>query len=249
MSIHQQDHVHHAANASPQARLLRWPLRLLRRMFWAPLPRHESALALGLVLAFVLLYVVGFIPAQLAEVFAIVTGLASVWLALREHPLTWVATLVNTVAFAVIFWGAQAYANFALQCLQFGICLYGWLYWIGGKNGVGLEPPVSRATPHEWAWLIALGGLIAASLLMAAQGPMSWMVALDVGAAVVGVAALVLQARKRIECFVLWIFMLLLVGPIFYASGSMVMVWFVPVAVVAALIGLRGWARMLSSTR
>ena len=52
---------------------------------------------------------------SLLELLAVLTGLASVWLAARANILTWLFALVNAVLFFVLFYQVNLYSAMALQ--------------------------------------------------------------------------------------------------------------------------------------
>jgi nicotinamide mononucleotide transporter len=218
----------------------------LARMLTGPLPFYEVVLAAVLIGLLTTAVVAGWVKAEAAEVLGLCTGLCSVWLALREHPLTWLATLINTVAFAAIFWTAAAYGNFALQLLQFALCLYGWIHWARGREAGDAHNAVGRATRVEWLGVGSMTVVIVSTLVIVRAIDRFNLDALDALSSAIGFSALFLQARKRVECWPVWIVAMCLMAPILVADGSVVMMAFVPLGVGACLAAWVTWHRASS---
>jgi nicotinamide mononucleotide transporter len=219
------------------------PRALWERMVAGPLPLREVLIALFLIGLLSAAVATGWIKGSGEEVLGLCTGLCSVWLALREHPLTWLATLINTVAFAVIFFAAGAYGNFALQGLQFALCMYGWLHWVRGKETGDAQVPIGRANRFEWALVAAMAAAIAGALVFTRGIDTLDLAAVDAVSSAFGFGALFLQARKRVECWPAWIVAMALMAPILVADGSMVMMAFVPLGIGACLLAWISWSR------
>jgi len=78
------------------------------------------------------------------EVFAVVTGIATVALAARGHIANWPIGIVSSAVFLVVFLEAGLYADTLLQALYVVLGFYGWWAWLydGPKR---TELPVSFA--------------------------------------------------------------------------------------------------------
>lgn len=63
------------------------------------------------------------------EFIGTLTGLWCVWLAARDHILTWPVGLVNVSCFFILFWQLQLYADMFLQVYFFATGVYGWMFW------------------------------------------------------------------------------------------------------------------------
>lgn len=139
------------------------------------------------------------------EVLGFVTALAGVWLAARQKIATWPVMLVSIVAYAVFFYRIQLLADAALQGFFFVTSVMGWYLW--AKGGPAHDRlPVSTAPRRLYAL-----GLLAVAAVSLGWGHLlatyTSAAAPYVDATLAGgsVVAQVLQMRKKLECWVLWI--------------------------------------------
>src|SRR5260370_39734619 len=86
------------------------------------------------------------------ETAAVLFGIVSVYLSVRENIVSWPTALVNVTLYIFVFQRARLYADMALQVVYIGISLYGWYEWLHGGPGES-RLPVSRRTPRPAAIL------------------------------------------------------------------------------------------------
>ncbi|MBS1240827.1 MAG: nicotinamide mononucleotide transporter PnuC, partial [Gemmatimonadetes bacterium] len=85
------------------------------------------------------------------ETVAVVFGIVSVWLSVKENIWSWPTAIVNVSLYFVIFHQQKLYADMGLQAFYAAISAYGWYHWLfGGAEHTRLA--VSR-TPRAM-WLI-----------------------------------------------------------------------------------------------
>ena len=106
-------------------------------------------------------------PVSWIEIFGVITGFLSVLYAARENIWTWSTGLLNALAFGIIFWQVQLYADVALQVFYVVVTFYGWYTWLHPKtkettNSVG-QLKVTGFTNKQR--LIAVGGLLVATAI------------------------------------------------------------------------------------
>jgi len=89
------------------------------------------------------------------EIVGFVAGLASVWLYTRQNTLAWPVGIVNSVAWALLFWGSRLYLDAGLQLVFVAIGVWGWWRWLRGGPGDS-ELPVRRASTRERVALAAV---------------------------------------------------------------------------------------------
>jgi len=104
---------------------------------------------------------------SLLEAVAVVFGIVSVWLSVREHVVSWPTAIVSVSLYFFVFKDARLYADMGLQVFYAAISAYGWYHWLyGGKNQseltVSLTPrPVWIGLPIAWiTGTLALGTLL-----------------------------------------------------------------------------------------
>ncbi|HKP28232.1 MAG TPA: nicotinamide riboside transporter PnuC, partial [Gemmatimonadales bacterium] len=101
------------------------------------------------------------------EAVAVVFGIVSVWLSVREHVVSWPTAIVSVSLYFFVFKDARLYADMGLQVFYAAISAYGWYHWLyGGADRSQLK--VSPTPRQVWlglpiAWSIgtlALGTLL-----------------------------------------------------------------------------------------
>jgi nicotinamide mononucleotide transporter len=141
-------------------------------------------------------------PTSRMEVIGFVTGALCVWLVARQNPWNWPIGMVNNVAFFALFTTAGLYADAWLQVVYLGLACYGWWRWVR----VGDPLAVSRTSAREWRGLAVacvLGTALLTWLLVAATD--STVPFWDALTTVLSLLATWGQARKKVECWWLWI--------------------------------------------
>ncbi|XDD48402.1 nicotinamide riboside transporter PnuC [Leptospira sp. WS39.C2] len=66
---------------------------------------------------------------SLLEFLGTTSGLVCVYLASRNHILTWPIGIFNSICFFFLFFQIQLYSDMLLQIYFFGSSIYGWIIW------------------------------------------------------------------------------------------------------------------------
>lgn len=136
---------------------------------------------------------------------AFVTGVATVWLAARQHIWNWPIGIVNVALYAVLFFQVKLYADAGLQVVYLVLAVYGWWAWLrGGAQGGPLT--VRRVSARLFLSVAAIGALFATVLGMSlARFTDADVPLLDsalTGASLVGQF---LMTRKYLESWAVWV--------------------------------------------
>ena len=180
------------------------------------------------------------------EVAAFVTGVATVFLAARQHVWNWPIGIVNVALYALLFWQVRLYADAGLQVVYLVLAVYGWWAWLhGGSQGAPLR--VRRASPRLLSLVIVLGAGFAAALgLTLARHTDASVPLLDsalTGASLVGQF---LMTRKYLESWPVWVATDVVYVGLFVARGMY------PTALLYAVftgLALYAWREWLVSWR
>jgi nicotinamide mononucleotide transporter len=183
------------------------------------------------------------------ELIAVAFGLASVWLAAREHILNWPTAIINVGIFFVLFWQARLYADAVLQLFYLSLSVYGWWAWLrGGTQHRELQ--VARAGRGVWTLglpaALAAGAGLGFVLRRYTDSPVPF---LDSTLTTVSLLAQWMMTRKLLENWVVWIVLDVVYVPMFISRG---LPWTsVQYAVFLALawMGYTGWRRSLAAAR
>lgn len=136
---------------------------------------------------------------------AVILGLVSVYLTIRQNVWCWPAGLAQVVLFIYIFHQARLYSDMGLHVVYVVLQIYGWHNWVYGGEGRS-ELAVSRVSRKEMA-----GWIVAATVSAAGLGYFTgnWLGAdvpyLDAATTVLSLIAQYLMTRKKLESWLFWI--------------------------------------------
>lgn len=140
------------------------------------------------------------------EPLAVLTGIASVALTVRQHIVNWPIGIVSSALFLALFLTAGLYADSMLQVLYVVLGLYGWWHWLhGGPKGDDL-PVTTASTRLRIALVVAtVAGTLAFGVFLSSATD-STVPFPDAATTVLSLVAQLLLTRKHIESWPVWIF-------------------------------------------
>ena len=95
---------------------------------------------------------------SIAEMIAVGTAILYLLLAIRQHIACWFFALVSAAIYVYLFIEAKLYMQSVLNAFYFGMAVYGWYSWRGGRDAPGDLPVISWGFPLH---LQAVGAIIA----------------------------------------------------------------------------------------
>ncbi len=145
-----------------------------------------------------------YLTAHWFEIAGVITGVASVALAVRGSVWNWPIGIANNIIYVIVFFQSRLFADSALQFAFIGVSLYGIYRWLrGGPNAT--PAPVRRAPLVESLVALAIGAAMTVALhphLVALNDIAPW---LDAGTFSFSLVAQYGLARKYWENWHLWI--------------------------------------------
>src|SRR6185295_10904889 len=84
------------------------------------------------------------------EFFGTVFNLASVWLVIKRHVLTWPIGISGSVVFAVLFYDVRLYSDLVAQLYFVATGFYGWWVWVRPRHG-GHPNSITWLSPRQMA--------------------------------------------------------------------------------------------------
>lgn len=173
----------------------------------------------------------------------------NVALVARRSVWNYPVALFAVAIYGWVFAGARLYSDALLQAFFFAANLYGWRNWVQSRAATG-EVIVERlADADRLLWLLAgAAACVAWGTLMHRYTDASypWW---DAGLAIASVAAQLLQARRAIESWWLWIAVDAGSVPLYLAKGLWVTAALYAVLLAIAIGGLIEWARAMGRQR
>ncbi len=182
------------------------------------------------------------------ELIAAIIGAGSVYLSARQNIWSWPTAIVNVALYAVVFYRVQLYAEMGLQVIFGVLSVYGWYQWLhGGENRTELR--VTRTGRPLGAVLagIALTGGLTLGLLLQAMTNASLPI-LDSFLASTSLVAQWMMTRKKVENWLVWIFVDVLYVGMFHSKGLYITAVLYAVFLVLAIRGYLDWRRSMVAT-
>lgn len=136
---------------------------------------------------------------------AVVFGIVSVYLSVREKVWSWPTAIVNVSLYVYIFFHAKLYADMGLQVFYILISFYGWWNWLyGGENRTELH--VTRL-PRRMAVILPIVGIVAAAALgtLLHRNTDADLPYVDSTLTVASLIAQYLMTRKVLENWAIWV--------------------------------------------
>lgn len=183
------------------------------------------------------------------EAVAVLFGIVSVWLSVKENIWSWPTAIVNVSLYFVIFYHQKLYADMGLQVFYAAISAYGWYHWLfGGAQHSRLQ--VSRTPRPLWLllpvlWVVASLGL-GTLLDRTTDAALPYMdSALTSGSLI----AQWMMTRKYVGNWSVWILLDVAYVGVFINRGLYLTAFLYAVFLVLAAKGRLEWRRSLEAQR
>ena len=149
--------------------------------------------------------ILNYIVTNWMDVLGTVLGLVYLLLEFRTSIWMWIVGSVMPLIYIVVLYQAGIYADCAMEVYYFLAGIYGFAYWLMGKQRDGKAVEISRTPRSLWPWLaaitLALWALIAFVLLRFTDSRVPMVDALTTALSIVGMWML---SRKYIEQWGIW---------------------------------------------
>jgi nicotinamide mononucleotide transporter len=191
----------------------------------------------------------GFTTATVLDQINLITGVVGVWLMIRRSLWAFPVGLIAVTVQGVLFYRTRIYADAALQIFFFVTLAWGWWHWVKHR-GAAAELPVTQLTMR--GRLIVVAAATTATVVWAlalsrwTNAVIPWR---DAFIAAFSVAAQVLQARKNVETWPLWVIVNLVAIPSYWSASLAYSAFLYLIYLGLAFEGWREWHRALNSGR
>jgi nicotinamide mononucleotide transporter len=185
------------------------------------------------------------------------TGLACVWLTAREKVWSWPLGIANAAFFFVMFFQLRLYSDMLLQVYYFATSVYGWWCWTHPRTSEesNRRRQLKISTMGRPALLLLLTTVAVSAVAFGSfisnvhdllpglfPEPAAYPYA-DSAVAVLSVAAQFIMARKKLECWLLWMAVDALATGIYFLKGVNLLALEYLVFGCIAFYGFWGWRR------
>jgi nicotinamide mononucleotide transporter len=175
----------------------------------------------------------------------LVLGVAGVWLMIRRTLWAFPVGLAAVTVQGILFFRSRIYADAVLQAFFLVKLAWGWRHWVKDR-GTAPELPVTRLGAR--ARIVVLAAAAVATCVWAlalrrwTDAVIPWR---DAFIAAFSVAAQVLQARKNVETWPLWVVVNLVAIPAYWSATLAYSAFLYVLYLVLAFEGWREWRRAL----
>lgn len=179
------------------------------------------------------------------EIVAVVTGLAYIFLSIKQKISCWVFGIISSGLYLFVFFSSKIYADMALQAYYVIMGIYGWVHWarIDDFNDKS-ELPVLRLNQREMLILLGVTAIlfvaIAQFLIYFTDSTIPW---IDAFTTSLSFTATWMLTRKILEHWLIWIVVnTVSIGLYFYRELYVTIILFV-ILTIMAIVGYVKWKR------
>lgn len=183
------------------------------------------------------------------EWLGMVTGIAGVWLSVRQKIAAWPFFIICYSSYVLIGYRVGLLSFVGMNAVFIGISAYGWLKWAGSIGKDQAELPVSHTSRTHWPFLLVflLIGTAGIGWLLAGGGE-ARLPYLDAFATSCGFVAQWMLGRKQIETWIFWIILDGIYFFIFASQEAWPSVILFSTFIVLAIHGWGTWQREIATT-
>ncbi len=187
----------------------------------------------------------GFASASGLDLLNLLVGVLGVWLMTRRKLAAFPVGLLAVSVQGVLFFREKFYADALLQVFFFATLAWGWRHWVRDR-GDAPELPVARLSWRGRAAVLASAGVATVAWGLASRqwtdAPMPFR---DAFIAAFSVAAQVLQARKNVENWALWVAVNITAIASYWSAAMAFTAFLYMIYLVLGLLGWAAWARAM----
>lgn len=181
------------------------------------------------------------------EVAGTILSLFYLYFSIKEKLSLWVFGFLSALFYIVVFYNAKFYADMSLQFYYLAVSVYGFVSWKMGKLSNGNNHLVIRTTSFTNLIYLSLSALLIFILyyFVLANFTDSPLPIADSLTTALSIVATWMLARKRIEHWLLWIFIdafsaVLYIQKELYTTAVLFVIY-----TIMAIVGYYSWRKMM----
>lgn len=171
----------------------------------------------------------------------LVIGVIGVWLMIKRSLWGFPVNLVGVTVQGVLFYQTKLYADATVQVFFFCALAWGWWHWVRGR-GAAAELPVTSMTMRSRGKTLALSLAAVAVWALALR---AWTDALmpwrDATIAVFSILGQILQSRKKIENWPVWVVVNIVASSSYWKADLAYSAFLYAIYLLLAFVGWREW--------
>jgi nicotinamide mononucleotide transporter len=182
---------------------------------------------------------------SLTEFLGFITGVANVWLLVRQVLWNWPIGIANNLLYFAVFVRSGLYGDAGLQLVYAAMAGYGWWTWshpAPGKEAL----TVTRTSRATWTWLVPATALAAVGLsFFLRRFTDSTVPNWDALTTALSLAATYGQTKKLLESWWIWILVDVIYIPLYIYKGLWLTSALYAAFMILCVVGLRSWQKAL----
>ena len=188
----------------------------------------------------------------------LIFGLLAVWFLIKENIWTWPCGIAYVLISLFLFWEARLFGDLLLHVLYLILNVYGWYYWLYGKNKKAEEElPVATSSPKEMLMILALSlaGIYLFGYFLQHlpdyidDFPAAALPYWDSTTSILSITGMWLTAKKKIESWYYWLLVDILATGIYFYKELYFLAILYMVYIVMAVMGYLAWKKSLEKQR
>lgn len=188
------------------------------------------------------------IPMSMLETVGFFTGVACVVLAGFNSIWNWPIAMISTLAYMIFFNQYHLYSDAGLQVLFLFMQIYGWAVWSKKSTEKQTISILNKSQLFYTLWII-VGTTLVWGLLLPKIKPEQIYPFWDAVTTCISISAIILQAQKKIENWLLWILADLLYIPLYLKQKMMLTALLYVIFLILAVWGAWKWKKSLQKER
>ncbi len=172
-------------------------------------------------------------------------GVACVVLAMRNHIINWPLAIVSSLFYLVFFWEGGLYSDSGLQVVFVGASIWGWINWNRMNKLHATQRRISRLSHEQitqvaaitlmawWAWY-----WVFVRITDTATAPF-----LDTLTTCISISAVILQAQRKLECWIWWFIANSIFVPLYISRGYHATAGLYVILWVLSIMGFLSWRK------
>lgn len=182
----------------------------------------------------------------MTEVIGFITGVAGVWLTIRQNILCFPIGIINVLIYAYMFYSpnVRLYADALLQLIYMILLIYGWISWNKSKNSSDQPIRINRYFSTRLLFISAISWITLGLILSkSTDAALPWV---DAGLAVLSLVAQWMIAKKMIENWIVWIVVNSAYIPLYLYKDLKLTALLYAIFLVLAIKGLMEWQKKIN---
>lgn len=181
------------------------------------------------------------------ELFAVLTGFVAIFFQINAKPIYWPISITNVLLYIIVFFQSKLYAEIILQMYYLAMSIYGWIFWTKTNNSP--QVAISRSSLKLlFTLFIAFLILWAGMAYLLKNYTNTDVPYIDSFITSLSFTATYLLARKKIENWLIWIFVDSISIGLYYYKGLYLTIIFFIALTILAIIGYLNWRKKLYAT-